>query len=729
MSTLNPAQDALNWGGESPPAKPRRSRSWQTYVAIVSMIIPALGLLAVGLLAGQPPDEGNIERGVTVGNVEVEGRSWAEVQQDLELSLDAYLESPITVSAGTNTIDVTPAELGVSYDLAATHEEAREVGRGGLFAATGERIVAHTRGYDIDPVVRVDESAFLSVIGPLAADVMEAPVNAVFAVENGEIVVLESENGVGIDPAEAMRDLIAASSAVDTQPLELRSTVVEPDVTTAELQAVLEDASLLTDASLRVSDGGAAWAYSPEEIAGFLTYEDGEIAVDREPLMASLTVLSESVDQLAQSAEIIREQDGSFSVSDGAIERSLDVEASAAAISDAILSGQSEVDLVVVEREPLLTKERLLPLYRDLTEMVTRGVTLSWSEGAIALDKKAFSDSVFWNVNTGDVWFDHERLAEAIRPVADAATRPPTDLRWVNGQVVTSESSLPGLTGDIHASIPNVIDAALAGNEYAELAVVQDGEVNAAAAGIQISHVLGSSTTYYGDSSANRKTNVEVAARAMNGTLIAPHTTFSFNDAIGGTATLDDGYQMGYGIVIQGGEVLTVPSVAGGICQVATTAFQAAFWAGMPIETRSWHLYWIPRYGNGSGGLTGLDATVDPDSGLDFEFHNPTDNWLAISAWANGQNLTIEVWGVHQGWSVEVADPVITNVVEANTDIVRRADYSLNPGQEVWVEHAEDGFSASIHRVVKDAEGNVIDDTVFNSYYEPARNMVLYNPN
>ncbi len=102
--------------------------------------------------------------------------------------------------------------------------------------------------------------------------------------------------------------------------------------------------------------------------------------------------------------------------------------------------------------------------------------------------------------------------------------------------------------------------------------------------------------------------------------LIPPHSTFSFNDAIGGTATLDDGYQMGYGIVIKGGEILTVPSVAGGICQVATTVFQAAFWAGMPIETRSWHLYWIPRYGNGSGGLTGLDATVDPDFGLDFEF-------------------------------------------------------------------------------------------------------------
>jgi vancomycin resistance protein YoaR len=284
------------------------------------------------------------------------------------------------------------------------------------------------------------------------------------------------------------------------------------------------------------------------------------------------------------------------------------------------------------------------------------------------------------------------------------------------------------LRGDAYASIPAVIDAAVYGKEYAELAVHQDTSVDPAALGITIHHVLGSSTTYYGDSSANRKTNVEVAARALNGAMIPPHSTFSFNEAIGGTATLEDGYMMGYGIVAEGGEVLTVPSVAGGICQVATTAFQAAFWAGMPITERSWHLYWIPRYGNGSGGLTGLDATVDPDYDLDFKFSNPTDDWLAVSAFANGQDLTIEVWGVHRGWTVDVGEPAITNVVEANEEVIRRDEPSMSPGSEVWVEHAQDGFNASIHRVVKDAEGNVLDDTVFNSYYLPASNVVLVGP-
>ncbi|MEZ4520241.1 MAG: VanW family protein [Thermomicrobiales bacterium] len=728
MSSLNPAQDTLDWQSSSPPASSKRPRSWQSYLSILAMVLPAVALLVVGLLAGQTPAEGDIERGVTVGDVKMDGSSWEDVKPELQASFDRYLESPIMLTVGQQSVDITPAELGISYDIDATHEKALGIGRGGLFASTGERIVAHTSGYEVAPVVRADEATFLSVIAPLAEEVVVPPTNATFYVDGNAIAVRESETGVGVDPSDALRALVRSAADGESRPIEVKTTVVQPDVDTAELQGILEETSLLTDSPLLMKDADNAWAYEQSDIVGFVTLDGDEIAIDRDAVAASLNALAPSINQLAQNADIIREEDGTFSISDGAIERELDIDASTDAIADAIMNGDSEVQLVVAESEPLMTKERLLPLYRELTEMVTRGVTLSWSEGAIALDKKAFSNSIYWNVNTGDIWFDHEALAAAIQPIADAATRPPTNLRWLNGEVVAGEGAKPGLRADVYETIPAVTEAASFGHEYAELAVVEDNYVTAEGLGIDIRHVLGSSTTYYGDSSGNRKTNIEVASRALNGTLIAPHSTFSFNDAIGGTASLEDGYMMGYGIVAKDGEILTVPSVAGGICQVATTTFQAAFWAGMPIETRSWHLYWIPRYGNGPGGLTGLDATVDPEYGLDFEFSNPTDTWLAVSAWADGTNLTIEVWGVNQGWNVQVDEPVITNVVEADQTIVRRTDSSLNPGQEVRVETAQDGFDASIHRVVKDAEGNVLSDTTFESYYLPAQNVILVGP-
>lgn len=728
MSSLSPAHDALEWGSRTEAARPKRP--WQSYLAIVSMMIPALALLVVGIIAGRPPADGEIERGITVGSTDLTETNWSDAAVDLEAAFAVYLSEPIQISLGDKTLDATPAELGISYDLEATGERVREVGRGGLFSGTGERVVAHTSGYDVEPVVEVDESTYLSVVASLAEGVIKPPVNAVFQVNGDTIAVQDSQTGIGIDPAVALQQLLNTASEMESSPIDLHTTVVEPEVSSSELEGVLAEATLLRESSLRVTDGGEAWAYGPNDILGFLTYADGEIAVDRVAVSASLGALAGSIEQLATSAEIAREEGGSFSITEETLDRRLDVNASSDAVAAAILAGDTEVELVVVEREPLLTKARLLPLYRELTEMVTRGVTLSWFEGALPLDKQAFSNSIYWNVNTGDIWFDHEALAIAIQPVADAASRPPTNPRWLGGKIVAGADSRPAVRGEAYASLPNVINAAMAGHKYAELVVVEDtaADLNAEALGIQITHILGSSVTYYGDSGANRKTNVEVAARALNGAMVAPHSLFSFNEAIGGTATLDDGYQMGYGIISKGGEILTVPSVAGGICQVATAAFQASFWAGMPIETRTWHMYWIPRYGNGQGTLTGLDATVDPDYDLDYEFYNPTDNWLAITAWADGQYLTVEVWGVNQGWSVEVDEPLIYNRAKADTAIYERYDASLNPGQKVRVENAQDGFNVSIHRVVKDAEGNVLLDATFDSYYLPARNLVLVGP-
>jgi len=319
-------------------------------------------------------------------------------------------------------------------------------------------------------------------------------------------------------------------------------------------------------------------------------------------------------------------------------------------------------------------------------------------------------------------------LATLIEPIADAINRPATGLRWRNGELVDGASVEPGRTVDLGASANAIASAALGGQDHVPLVINESTDPDQSASEIVIREMLASASTYYGSSSDNRRTNVELAAAAIDGALVAPGGTFSFDNAIGGTATLDDGYQMGYGIIVgTDGEPRTVPSVAGGICQVATTVFQSAFWAGMPIGTRNWHLYWIPKYGTGPGGMTGLDATVDPDYGLDLTFDNPTSDWLAIRAIADGDWLTVELWGTNQGWQVQVDQPVITNVVKADPTQVRQFSDQIEPGQEVVVEHAEDGFTAAIHRVVS-KDGQVISDTTLTSYYLPSRNVTLVGP-
>lgn len=233
---------------------------------------------------------------------------------------------------------------------------------------------------------------------------------------------------------------------------------------------------------------------------------------------------------------------------------------------------------------------------------------------------------------------------------------------------------------------------------------------------------LGAAVTSYAGSISERAWNVELAAKRLHGTKVAPGELFSFNDAVGPT-TLKAGFRIGYGITMSNDRPLTVPSEGGGICQVATTVFQAAYWAGLPFVERHYHLYWISRYGVAPSGKTGFDATVD-DPGVDLKFRNTTGDWIRLDSWVDGANIGFTIWGVDPEWEVETIGPKIYGVVKASQAIVRQEDYSLPPGRELFVEHAEDGFSVSVTRLVK-LNGDLVDQYDFTNRYLPSRNVLL----
>ena len=233
---------------------------------------------------------------------------------------------------------------------------------------------------------------------------------------------------------------------------------------------------------------------------------------------------------------------------------------------------------------------------------------------------------------------------------------------------------------------------------------------------------LGSAQTSYAGSIPERAWNVELAAKRLDGTKVPPGGVFSFNQAVGPT-TLKAGFKIGYGITIKDDRPETVPSVAGGICQVATTVFQAAYWAGFPFVERHHHLYWIPRYGQPPSGRTGFDATVD-DPGVDLRFRNTTDDWIRLNSWFDGAHVGFVIRGVDPGWDVEVGKPRLSDVVKTSPEVVRQEDPTMPAGRQLDVEHAEDGFKVTVGRLVK-LDGKVIDEYVFTNSYRPSRNVVL----
>jgi hypothetical protein len=237
-----------------------------------------------------------------------------------------------------------------------------------------------------------------------------------------------------------------------------------------------------------------------------------------------------------------------------------------------------------------------------------------------------------------------------------------------------------------------------------------------------ITEVIDRGMTSFAGSIPEKKHNIQLAAKRLNGVVVPPGGTFSFNDSVGPT-TIDSGFQWGFGITSGDSGPRTVPSVAGGICQVATTLFQPVFWAGYQLEERYWHLYWIPAYT--SRGVVGLDVTVDGDAGLDFKWTNPTRDYILIQSDADEQNIYFGLYGKKPAWKVQVDDAVITNRTPPDPKPIAQAEPTLPWGRTLTVETARDGFDAEVIRRVLPADGGKSRELDLKSTYQPAHTVTL----
>ncbi|HKG27255.1 MAG TPA: VanW family protein [Thermomicrobiales bacterium] len=238
--------------------------------------------------------------------------------------------------------------------------------------------------------------------------------------------------------------------------------------------------------------------------------------------------------------------------------------------------------------------------------------------------------------------------------------------------------------------------------------------------GLGITDLLATGTSDFSGSEPGRATNVVVAARLVDGVMVPPHGTFSFNHSIGEINVTP-------GFVPAGASENGIPgtAVGGGVCQVTTTVFRAVLKAGLPVVEWWPHAYRNVYYEQG-GWAPGFDASVqqpddDPFNGSDFRFDNPTDNWLLVrSEIVDGTKLTVEIYGAPTGYKVEVDDPIDEEYVWAEgLPAQESVDPSLPAGTVDLVQPARDGMTMTVYRRVFDAAGNQVLADNFVSIYEP----------
>ncbi|MDQ3044125.1 MAG: VanW family protein, partial [Chloroflexota bacterium] len=173
-------------------------------------------------------------------------------------------------------------------------------------------------------------------------------------------------------------------------------------------------------------------------------------------------------------------------------------------------------------------------------------------------------------------------------------------------------------------------------------------------------------------------------------------------------------------------------SVGGGVCQVSTSLFRATLLAGLPIEEWWPHTYRSVYYENGDW-EPGYDASIaQPEDtallGTDFQFANPTDDWLLIrAAIVAGSVLEVEIHGAETGYVVDVSEPVL-NPGDPAGDAVEEIDPSLPAGSVIAVQPARDGLTVTVARVVRDATGVEIGADRFVSEYQPQGPLFRVSP-
>ena len=313
---------------------------------------------------------------------------------------------------------------------------------------------------------------------------------------------------------------------------------------------------------------------------------------------------------------------------------------------------------------------------------------------------------------------DGERLSRVIEPRVAPWKRQARNAQLVveNGSV-NIIPAVDGLGLDARATMVNVNTAAHSERQRVADVVLAPVPADVTTSEIQalgIREQVSSFTTDMGVSSSNRIHNVQLMADYIDGTIIHPGETFSFNDSVG-PRTPERGFREGQMIV---GSLL-LPSIGGGVCQTATTLFNNAFDLGLPIVERHNHSFYISHY------PTGRDATVSW-GGPDLKFRNDMEHALLIKSSYTDSTLTFTFYGTEEGRTVEARTGPQTNWKEPTTSYA--LDPAAPPGSVRQVEgDHQRGFDVTVYRTVTN-NGSVLRSDSFSSHYIPVGDTAVYGP-
>jgi vancomycin resistance protein YoaR len=411
---------------------------------------------------------------------------------------------------------------------------------------------------------------------------------------------------------------------------------------------------------------------------------------------------------------------GSFTVIPSRPGDAVDPHQLLASLRKAALSGSRTLAPSLTHVEPPLTTAAAEEAVAAAKELVSEPIALSFKGaevGSLTPQRLARLVRFAPKPDRFRVTFAPDRIAKAVEPLLAKWRQRAVNARFVvEGNRVRIRPSRPGLAPDGRWIADSISLAASSTIRRASLRLKQTRAdlTTREAEALGIEKRISSFTTDMGTSSSNRIHNVQLMAEYIDGTVIAPGETFSFNESVG-PRTVERGFREGQMIV---GSLL-LPAIGGGVCQTATTLFNNAFELGLPIVERHNHSFYISHY------PMGRDATVSW-GGPDFAFRNDLKSGILIKTSYTSSTLTFSFYGSDPGRKVVSSTGPRVNWRSPQTT------YALDPyapaGSVRTVAGSnQSGFDVTVHRKIYE-HGKLLRADSFTSAYVAVGPTRIYGP-
>ncbi|MEV7428218.1 VanW family protein [Nocardioides sp. NPDC092400] len=478
-------------------------------------------------------------------------------------------------------------------------------------------------------------------------------------------------------------------------------------------------AGVAVDHRASVAEAGGGRSWDPRRLWAY--YTDGEdldavVVVDEEALAEALAPVEEDVVRPARDGAI-RFEGSRVVTTDPRPGEEVDRDALRDELAAAYLSEEPAIEVPLVETEPEIDEADLREAVEGFANpAVSAPVTLVFDDSPVRLSPRQFAPLVTMTAEGGELVpeVDEPALEDLVGDVVGDDGAPVDATVALVGGKPKVVPAKPGVTYDPEQVTETFLDLVTRTGEDRRLEVrakVAEPEFTTAdARKLQITEQVSTFTTYYPHADY-RNTNIGRAAELVDGTVLKPGETFSLNGTVG-ERTEENGFTDGF--VINDG--ILVEDLGGGVSQMATTLFNAMFFAGLEDVEHKPHSFYIDRY------PVGREATVAWGA-VDLRFRNDTPYGVLIdakvtpSSSSGGQGVvTVSMWST-KVWDITTTTSDRYAYTPPKTRTLDTPDCYPNTGYS--------GFQVDVVRYFRKAGQDELDHReTFHTTYTPSDTVV-----